>query len=228
MDRVKELLKGIKTCTGCWLMADNNHKGVPFDLDGIISRANEKANIMFVGRDANPGSNNNGYFYKKINYMIKEAKSVQSQGIHISNVIKCHFYKSGSPYPNTEGRENMPIEDVANSCLEKWLIKEIKIINPKIVIFFARENYEVVLNKYIEFPKIQFDSFEYIRKADNSLEYWQGKNGPLTVNIEDKVTFKAFILRHPASIVKLKDNQDKMEKYEILEERVIDYLSSLK
>jgi len=126
---IDELSKQIRTCENCSL-AKSRKNAVPGEGD-------PKSNILFVGEA--PGGTEDelgrpfvGAAGELLTKMIQEAGLDRSQ-VYITNVIKCR-----PPYNRD------PLPDEIQSCAS-WLIHQLKIIEPKLIICLGRHSMDKFL-----------------------------------------------------------------------------------
>lgn len=114
-------------CTACGLHKVRN--GPP-----VIFRGNPRSKIMLIGEA--PGKNEEKYgepFIGRAGKYLEgwfEKYGLTSNMIYISNIVKCR-----PAMPKGSGKENRtPYQKERSTCLQKYLLPEIKHINPDIII----------------------------------------------------------------------------------------------
>jgi len=123
---IENLDSTIERCTLCELSC--NREKV------VLSSGDRKANIMFIGDKPNLAENSTGEIFagksgNMLTLMIEKVLNIPRKSVYISNIIKCYT-------PNS--RE--PKADEIDLCLE-YILKEIEIIKPKIIITLGIEAY---------------------------------------------------------------------------------------
>jgi uracil-DNA glycosylase len=210
MHSLENLLSSIATCKACSLMNENNIAGVRY----VPIQPKPKARFMFIGRDPSPRTAQvvgiHGGKSAFINEVFKIAKSADcsDNDIYITDLCKCHWRTSvGSPLQGTEHRSSRLDISVAKTCLNTWLVSEIKILQPQLLIAFGEELYQI-LRPYISNPSPPPEKLS--AKVDKSIldaEYWFVHNGPLTLKIEERVHEIVF-LRHAGNSARLPQSTD--------------------
>ena len=134
--------------------------------------------------------------------------------ISITDLCKCHWRTSrGTPLPKTEDRPQEIDNQVAKTCMESWLLKEIQILAPKIIIIFGEELYKL-FRPYIKSPKQPPLKLSKTKeKSVMDAEKWIFDNGPFTINIDNK-DYPFMALRHPGSSVSLPKNKSEDKRFE--------------
>ena len=121
---LQELNQQISTCTKCSLCKTRTNV--------VPGAGNIKADLLFIGEG--PGKNEDlqglpfvGAAGKFLNEMLNEC-AIERSGIYITNIVK---------YRPPDNRD--PSQEEKDDC-NLWLINEIKIISPKLIIFLGRHS----------------------------------------------------------------------------------------
>jgi DNA polymerase len=164
---LKNIANQIKKCKKCPLYKNRKH--------AVPGEGPKNAKIMFIGQapgkqedlTGKPFIGKAGEFF---NQLLKQNK-IQRKKCFITSVVKCFPPKNRKPKPAE-----------AKTCTYEYLIKQIKIINPKTIVLMGKiaQKYvpkELLKNKKIiktfhpaagmRFPKIRivmFKDFEKIKK----------------------------------------------------------------
>jgi uracil-DNA glycosylase len=136
-------------------MADNRKLHVPFIP--ILPKPNAK--FMFIGRDPSPNTakivgvrGGKSVFINEIFSLADEA-GVAEEMIYITDMCKCHWRTSrGTPWKGTKDRDPLLPNDVAKTCVQKWLFKEVELLKPKIIVTFGEELYQLLKSHVVD-PK---------------------------------------------------------------------------
>lgn len=203
------LLKNVADCKACNLMEDNRIRDIPYIP--ILPKPNAK--VIFIGRDPSPNTakivgvrGGRSVFINEIFKMIDESGQSEDS-VYITDICKCHWRTSagGHPFPGTEDRSILLPHSIAKSCINQWLIKEIEILKPKLIIAMGEENYQL-LKPYIINP-ITLPKKLSARKDKSIMdaELWFTENGPFTIKLNDN-EWQLAILRHPGNSIKLPKN----------------------
>ena len=231
MADLAELLKKVSECTACHLMAENKVLGIPY----VPILAKPHAKVVFVGRDPSPRTakvvgvrEGDSVFIQEI-FQLADDAGLREDQFYITDLCKCHWRTSsgGNPLPGTEARSPSLDRSVANACLHKWLVNELAILAPSLVVGFGEELYEI-LKQSINIPNPPLREFS--AKADKSApdaELWFAENGPMTVVLSER-HYQLAVIRHPGNSSRLmaSDQQDqRREAYERSRARLVKELS---
>jgi uracil-DNA glycosylase len=205
MESLQGLLDSIKQCNACGLMSENKAIGIRY----VPILPKPDARIVFVGRDPNPrtaqevGCRGGKSVFINTLFDIVDKARVSEQCIYITDLCKCHWRTSvGKPLPLTEYRSAKLDVSKAHICLNQWLVREIEILKPRLLVAFGEELYQL-LRPLIVNPAPP--PMKLSAKADKSVldaEYWFVNNGTLTLSIGDKL-WPLAILRHPGNSARL-------------------------
>jgi len=195
-------------------MKENNSFGIPF----IPVVPKPLAKVVFIGRDPSPRTTQSvglrggrSVFIKEIFDIVDEA-GISEDLIYITDVCKCHWRTSvGTPWPQTEHRSSKLDPTIAKNCMVQWLIPEIRLLHPLLIIAFGEELYQL-LRKHITNPFPA--SLKLSTSADKSIpdaESWFVENGPLSVNL-DGVEYPLAPIRHPGNSSRLPKSPSAMDR----------------
>ncbi len=231
MNELVELLEGIKNCRACSLMSENNELGIPY----IPILPKPEAKIVFIGRDPNPrsadivGVNEGDSIFIKEIFQLSNDAGIDDKYLYITDLCKCHWRTSsgGKPLPGTESRSTKLDQTIANNCLNKWLIREIEILNPFLIVGFGEEVYEIMCNKIINpDPPLR----EFSARADKSVpdaELWFAEYGSMTIKLRES-TYPFAVVRYPGNSSRLKPSDEKDKRrdaYNHSRQRLVEELS---
>jgi uracil-DNA glycosylase len=195
-------------------MRDNDAKGIPY----IPILPKPRAKVIFIGRDPSPRTaqmvgmrGGKSAFINGI-FKIADQASVPEDSIYITDICKCHWRTSvGEPLPQTEDRPPKLNIGIANTCMNHWLVHEIEILRPRLIIAFGEEVYQL-LRPLVVNPTIPPAKFS--AKADKSIldaEYWFAHNGTLTVRF-DSLEWPLAVLRHPGNSGRLPKRDSRTDR----------------
>lgn len=126
MNRQKELGKiseNIKNCTKCRLWK-NRVMAVP-------GEGNVNSSVMFIGEAPGEKENRTGRpFVGRSGKLLDEfmtLNDIKRKNVYLTSVIKCHPPKNRNPKT-----------DELNTCINNWLNKQIKMINPSLIVLLGR------------------------------------------------------------------------------------------
>lgn len=220
MTPLDNLLSSIEACTECELMAENKTAGIPYVP--ILSKPNAK--VVFIGRDPSPRTasivgvrGGTSVFINTIFKMVDKAGTSEDK-IYITDLCKCHWRTSvGTPLPQTEYRQTSLDKEVANTCLAKWLVREIEILTPTLIVAFGEELYQILRPMIVE-PVMPPEKLS--ASKDKSIldgEKWLVTKGLFEIKIGTESCPLA-VLRHPGNSSRL-PKQSEQDKRRFFHER---------
>jgi uracil-DNA glycosylase len=232
MSQLVKLLEGINDCRACNLMVENNELGIPY----IPILPKLEAKIVFIGRDPSPrtanivGVHEGGSIFIEEIFQLSNDAGIDEKDFYITDLCKCHWRTSsgGKPLPGTESRSTRLDQTIANTCLNKWLISEIEILNPSLLVGFGEELYEIIRDKII-YPDPPLREFS--AKADKSVpdaELWFAEYGSMIIKLRES-KYQFALVRHPGNTSRLKpsDEKDKrLDAYNNSRKRLVEELSN--
>ncbi len=205
MNRLNELLNSISQCKACYLMDENDSIGIPY----IQILPKPDAKVIFIGRDPSPQTakvvgvrGGRSVFIKEV-FRIIDQSGVSEDLIYITDLCKCHWRTSvGKPLQKTKHRTTTLDVNIANLCLNHWLSREIEILEPKLIVSFGEELYQI-LRPFIINPKPVPEKLSAkVDKLVLDAEYWFVNNGAFTIKLNDTICSLA-VLRHPGNSSRL-------------------------
>ena len=232
MKNLESILDTVIECSDCLLMEDNNYLNIPF----VPILPKPTAKVVFIGRDPSPRTasvvgkrGGKSVFINEI-FNVVDSADVNEENIYITDLMKCHWRTSvGKPIPGTENRSNKINLKYANMCMTKWLFQEIEILNPKLIIIFGEELYQILKRLIINpIPPPQ----KLSAKEDKSVmdgEFWFVKNGCFTVKI-NKEKYSMAVLRHPGNSFRLPKNKKSDHRWEFFQksrERLVTLINNI-
>jgi len=158
MDKIKSLnnlYKKTNNCQNCKLSATR--------INYVFGTGNPHAEIMFIGEA--PGKQEDlkgkpfvGRAGELLTAVIEKGMHLSREDVYICNIIKCR------PTINQEGlRDRPPLKEEINAC--SWiLLKQIEIINPKVIITLGNPATKFILNTKSGITKLRgiFSSYNNI------------------------------------------------------------------
>lgn len=228
MQSLNSLLSAIPDCSVCKLMNENNLLDIPF----IPVVPKPHAKIIFIGRDPSPRTaksvglrEGRSVFINEIFGLVDEA-CISDDYVYITDVCKCHWRTSvGTPWPKTEHRPKKLDPIIARTCLNQWLIPEINTLQPRLIVTFGEEVYQLLL-QHITHPDLTPSMLS--ASTDKSIpdaEFWFVENGPLSVRF-DGVDYALAPMRHPGNSSRLPKSSTKTDRryeyYQLARNQVID------
>lgn len=129
---IEKINKIISNCTLCKISCNRDKV--------VLSSGDVNSNIMFIGDQPNLAENSIGDIFggkagDMLTLMIEKVLEIPKDNVYISNILKC--------YP-PDSRD--PKSDEVDICLE-YILKEIKIIKPKIIITLGIKAYNYLTNE---------------------------------------------------------------------------------
>lgn len=124
----------VSQCTKC----------IGLGKDHVPASGNPSAEIMFVGQspgalEVEHGSPFVGPSGELVDFLLDEAGLSRDQ-VYITNAIKCR------PPGNRPGNK-----EELNNCYNKWLKKEIKFVNPKVIVLLGKDAWKTVTKEKMLF-----------------------------------------------------------------------------
>ena len=120
---LKKLSEEIRKCRKCRLYRSRN-KAVP-------GEGNSKAKIMLIGQG--PGKKEDevgrpfvGKAGEFLDYLLRKNK-IDRKKCFITSVVKCHPLKN-----------RVPLRKEAETCVQNYLVKQLSLINPRIIVLMGR------------------------------------------------------------------------------------------
>jgi len=112
--------------------------------DHVPSYGSPTAEVMLIGQspgqqEVEQGEPFVGPSGELIDYMLDEAGLTRAD-IYIANALKCH------PPGNRAG-----MDDELDNCMKRWLTKEIRIIDPSLVVLLGKDAWKSVTKERFEF-----------------------------------------------------------------------------
>lgn len=143
---LEELKKIVLNCHLCDL--SKTRKNVVFGEGDVDTK------IMFIGEA--PGATEDemgrpfvGRAGQLLTKMIENVLEIKRDKVYIANIVKCRP-------PNNR----VPTDDEANSCIP-YLLKQIEIINPKIIVSLGATSYRYLTNDKTPISKIRGEIVKY-------------------------------------------------------------------
>ncbi|EDM24510.1 uracil-DNA glycosylase [Caminibacter mediatlanticus TB-2] len=145
-NELKELENICKNCTLCDLSKTRTNI--------VFGEGNPKAKLMFIGEGPGEMEDKTGRPFvgragKLLTKIIENVLELSREDVYIANIVKCRP-------PNNR----VPTIEEAESC-KPYLIKQIDIINPKILVCLGKTAFMYLMNNNIPISKIRGQIFEY-------------------------------------------------------------------
>ncbi len=145
-NELKELEKICKTCTLCDLAKTRTNV--------VFGEGNPKAKLMFIGEGPGEMEDKTGRPFvgragKLLTKIIENVLELKREDVYISNIVKCRP-------PNNR----VPTIEEAETC-KPYLLKQIDIINPEILVCLGKTAFMYLLNTDMPISKVRGQIFEY-------------------------------------------------------------------
>ncbi|WP_456470769.1 uracil-DNA glycosylase [Caminibacter sp.] len=145
-NELKELEKICKTCTLCDLAKTRTNV--------VFGEGNPKAKLMFIGEGPGEMEDKTGRPFvgragKLLTKIIENVLELTRDDIYIANIVKCRP-------PNNR----VPTIEEAETC-KPYLLKQIDIINPEILVCLGKTAFMYLLNTDMPISKVRGQIFEY-------------------------------------------------------------------
>ena len=120
---LKKLSAQIKECKKCGLYKNR--------LNAVPGEGNPKAKIMLIGQGPGRKEDETGRPFvgragKFLDYLLKKNK-IDRKDCYITSIVKCMPPKN-----------RIPTRKEAQTCVENYLVKQIELVNPAIVVLMGR------------------------------------------------------------------------------------------
>ena len=210
-------------------MADNESRHVPY----IPILGKPAAEVVFIGRDPSPNTaqvvgvrGGRSVFINEI-FRLCDNAGITEDSFFITDLCKCHWRTSvGTPYPGTEDRGEKLDKDVAYTCFSTWLVHELEILSPRLVIAFGEELYQL-LRPFITTPAKPPVKLSLRRdKSMLDAEKWYAENGCMELGLGSQ-RWPLAVLRHPGNSSRLgrvAEGDRRMEFHQMATDRTVRYL----
>ena len=213
-------------------MEENQSLGIPY----VKILPKPEARIMMIGRDPSPRTakivgipDGKSVFIKEIFSLAKDS-GTRDENIYITDVCKCHWRTSrGIPLKGTKERERKLDKGLAKICINNWLVEEIKILCPKLIVSFGEEVYSLLM-QYIVEPNPAPKNLSLTKdksRVDAELFFIEGGS----FNIKFGNIISAFApLRHPGNTTSLQrsDPTDKRwNVYQMSRQKVVKLMQGI-
>jgi len=146
MTPLEELKAKAKNCRACRLAETRTQV--------VFSRGNPEARLMFVGEAPGADEDKQGLpFVGKAGQLldrILEAAGIDPDEVYITNVVKCRPPGNRTPLP-----------DEVKVCTQLWLLPEIEIVRPQIIVPLGSVATQFFLGQKVPITKVRGKWFEW-------------------------------------------------------------------
>ncbi|MEO1928143.1 MAG: uracil-DNA glycosylase [Nautiliaceae bacterium] len=147
--QLKELEEICKNCTLCDLSKTRTNV--------VFGEGNPNADLMFVGEGPGAEEDKTGRPFvgkagKLLTKIILNVLELTREDIYIANIVKCRP-------PNNR----VPTIEEANTC-KPYLLKQIDIINPKIIVCLGKTAFMYLMDSDMPISKVRGQIFEFKEK----------------------------------------------------------------
>ncbi len=148
-DSLEELSKVVKNCHLCQLSKTRTKT--------VFGEGNKKASLMFIGEAPGASEDSSGHVFvgragELLTKMIENVLELKREEVYITNILKCRP-------PNNRA----PLVSEALSC-KPYLLKEIELINPKIIVTLGSSAYHYLTNDPTPISKVRGHLIEFNSK----------------------------------------------------------------
>lgn len=148
-DNIKELEQIVLNCHLCDLSKTRKHV--------VFGEGNLDAKVMFIGEGPGATEDETGRPFvgragQLLTKMIENVLEIKREDVYIANIVKCRP-------PNNR----VPTEDEAKTCMP-YLLKQIEIVNPKILVSLGATSYRYLTNDTTPISKIRGETIKYQNK----------------------------------------------------------------
>lgn len=135
-----------RTCTACRLAEGRTQV--------VFGEGDPEAQLMFVGEGPGEEEDRQGRpFVGKAGQLldrILEAAGIPRERVYITNVVKCRPPGNRTPLP-----------DEARACTRRWLVKEIELVSPQIIVPLGAVAAEFFLGEKVSITKVRGQWFDW-------------------------------------------------------------------
>ena len=146
MTPLDELKAKAQSCRACRLAESRTQV--------VFSRGNPEARLMFVGEAPGADEDRQGLpFVGKAGQLldrILEAAGIDPNEVYITNVVKCRPPNNRTPLP-----------DEVKICTQLWLLPEIEIVRPQIIVPLGSVATQFFLGQKVSITKVRGQWFEW-------------------------------------------------------------------
>jgi len=145
-NELKELEEICKKCTLCDLSKTRTNV--------VFGEGNPNANLMFIGEGPGEMEDKTGRPFvgragKLLTKIIENVLELKREDVYIANIVKCRP-------PNNR----VPTIEEAESC-KPYLLKQIEIIDPKILVCLGKTAFMYLMNENLPISKVRGQIFEF-------------------------------------------------------------------
>jgi len=145
-NKLQELEKICKNCTLCDLTKTRTNV--------VFGEGNPNAKLMFIGEGPGEMEDKTGRPFigragQLLTKIIENVLNLKRENVYIANIVKCRP-------PNNR----VPTIEEAQTC-KPYLLKQIDIINPEILVCLGKTAFMYLLNSDIPISKVRGQIFEY-------------------------------------------------------------------
>lgn len=120
----------------------------------VFAEGNEHADIMFISDAPSSVEDETSRHFvgrsgELLSKMIENVLNIKKESVYITNVVKCRPPNNRVPFPNE-----------VNLC-KSYLLKQIDLIKPKIVVTLGSTAYSCLMQEDVELSKVRGQSLNY-------------------------------------------------------------------
>ncbi|MFW6129541.1 MAG: uracil-DNA glycosylase [Atribacterota bacterium] len=139
---IEELKTKVQECKECPLGE--------YRLNPCFGNGSYHAELMFVGEGPGYDEDHQGEVFvgragKLLDRILDKVLGLKRKNVFITNIVKCHPMKDPL-HPNKRGNDRPPSEEEANICSGLYLINQIKLIKPRIIVTLGSTATKVMLD----------------------------------------------------------------------------------
>jgi uracil-DNA glycosylase len=129
----------------------------------VFGEGDKKAELMFIGEGPGYDEDKTGRpFIGRAGQLLTKivtAMGLTRESVYIANIVKCHPMIDPTQ-PNKRGNDRKPTKEEIAQCVP-WLIKQIKIIKPKVLCTLGSVATQTILNLTDPISKLRGNEFTY-------------------------------------------------------------------
>lgn len=140
--KLDDMKKIVLKCTKCPL---GYHR-----LNACFGNGNSETKILFIGEGPGYEEDHTGNVFvgragKLLDSILLEAFNFTRSDVYITNIVKCHPMKDPSD-PEKRGNDRPPTDSETQTCIDLYLIPQIKLIKPQVIVTLGSPATKTILD----------------------------------------------------------------------------------
>ena len=140
-EELRKISEEVKNCRQCPLGS--------YRLNTCFGKGSENANLFFIGEGPGYQEDHQGEVFigpagELLDKIIEKALFLKPADVYITNIVKCHPMIDPQ-HPHKRANDRPPNEQETKTCI-KYLIKQINLIKPKLIVPLGAPATKTILN----------------------------------------------------------------------------------